>query len=72
MFVFLMYLAGVIIGSIVTTIMFKSKQVGNLRVDTSDPDGPYLFLELTKDLDSVVKRKSVTLKVRKENFISQE
>ena len=72
MLVFLMYLAGVIIGSVVTTIMFKSKQVGNLRVDTSDPDGPYLFLELTKDLDSVVKRKSVTLKVRKENFISHE
>lgn len=72
MFVFLMYLVGVIIGNVVTTIMFKSKQVGNLRIDTSDPDGPYLFLELTKDLDSVVKRKSVTLKVRRENFISHE
>ena len=72
MFAFLMYLAGVIIGVMITRFLWLPKQVGNLRVDTSDPDGPYLFLELTKDLDSVIKKNSVVLKVRKENFISQE
>ena len=72
MLVLIMFLVGVVIGGITTRLLWRPKGVGNLRVDTSDPDGPYLFLELTKDLDSVVKSKSVTLKVRKENFISQE
>ena len=72
MFVLLMFAVGIIVGSVATQLFWRPKGVGNLRVDTSDPDGPYLFLELTKDLDSVIKRDSVTLKVRKENFISQE
>ena len=72
MFVILMFLAGIVIGSVATQLIWRPKGVGNLRVDTSDPDGPYLFLELTKELDSVIKKDFVTLKVRKENFISHK
>ena len=72
MFVILMFSVGIIIGSVVTQLLWWPKRVGSLRVDTSDPDGPYLFLELTKDLSSVTKSDSVILKVRKENFISHE
>ena len=72
MFVLIMFAVGVIVGSVSTQLILWTKRVGNLRVDTSDPDGPYLFLELTKGLESVTKKDIVVLKVRKENLISQE
>lgn len=43
---------------------------GNLRVDRSDPDGPYLFLELDRDPDLLFVRKDVTFHVVNENYIS--
>lgn len=46
--------------------------VGALRIDRSDPDGPYLFLELKTGVDDVSQRGYVTLEVRDENYISQE
>lgn len=72
MLILIMFAVGVIVGSVATQLILWSKRVGNLRVDTSDPDGPYLFLELTKGLESVTKKDIVVLKVREENFISQE
>lgn len=44
---------------------------GTLRVDTSDPDGPYLFLELHTPVSEVMKQKQVTLDVNTESYISQ-
>lgn len=49
----------------------KLDPVGTLRVDTSDPDGPYLFLELHTPVSEVMKQKQVTLDVSTENYISQ-
>lgn len=50
----------------------KSEEVGTLRVDRSDSDGPYLFLELHTDVEEVMRRKKVTFGVNVENYISQE
>lgn len=49
----------------------KQNPVGTLRVDTSDPDGPYLFLELHTPVSEVMKQKQVTLDVSTESYISQ-
>lgn len=49
-----------------------TRPVGSLRVDTSDPDGPYLFLELYTDVDRVCRKKSVVLEVNMSNYISQK
>lgn len=46
--------------------------VGTLRIDTSDPDGPYLFLELHTGVGEVMQHKQVTMNVSTENYISQK
>ena len=49
------------------------KNVGYLRVDHSDPDsGSYLFLELTKPMPEIQKRKTVILNVKLEDYLAQK
>lgn len=50
----------------------SQKPVGTLRIDTSDPDGPYLFLELHTPINEVMRHKTVTLDVNLESYISQK
>ncbi len=64
---------GVLIGFVCATIAIRTKSVGSLRVDTSDSDdSPYLFLELSKDIEEIYRKKYVTFKVRLKNFIPHE
>ena len=64
---------GILIGFVCATIATRTKSVGSLRVDTSDPDdGPYLFLELSKDIEEIYRKKYVTFKVSLKNFIPHE
>lgn len=63
-------IVGIIVGAIVAMLIFSAFSVGNLRVDHSIPeDDPYMFLELTKSVSTVLKKKFVVLKVRAEDFI---
>lgn len=50
----------------------KRKPIGTLRIDSSDPDGPYLFLELEVNPEVVKKEKYVLLKVDTKSYISQK
>lgn len=65
---------GILIGGCAVALLAHFKQpktMGNLRVDQSDPkDQPYLFLELTADIPSVLKEEYVIFRVRAENYIS--
>ncbi|MBS6180510.1 MAG: hypothetical protein KH921_06955 [Erysipelotrichaceae bacterium] len=64
------FCVGVLTGCIISKIISRTKVIGSLRVDTSDPeDGPYLFLELSKSMDVVAKKKYVILKVNLNSFI---
>lgn len=63
---------GIAVGSIITRIIIRPLDIGTLRIDTSDPDGPFMFLELSKDVDTVASKKYVILKVNLENYISQK
>ena len=66
-------IVGAIIGVLITLLIFSTISAGNLRVDQSIPeDDPYLFLELTKSVSTVLKKKFVVLKVRAEDFIPQK
>lgn len=49
-----------------------SNPVGALKVDRSDPDGPYIFLELYTDVNHLCKKKRVILEVDLKNCISQK
>lgn len=63
-------IVGAVVGVLVTLLIFSTISAGNLRVDQSIPeDDPYLFLELTKSVSTVLKKRFVVLKVRVEDFI---
>ncbi len=68
------FVAGILAGVLIAAFLFRRKPVvGALRVDTSDPqDGPYLFLELTENMDKVMKSRQITLDVKLENYIPQK
>lgn len=68
----IIFAIGVVVGSIITKIITRSLGVGTLRIDTSDSDGPYMFLELSKGVDIVASKKYVVLKVKLKNFIPQK
>jgi hypothetical protein len=69
----LMFAIGVLIGCVLTAIIFWIKSVGSLRIDTSDPDDePYLFLELSKSIDVVCRKRHIMLKVNTKSFVPHE
>ena len=52
----------------------KIKPIGNLRIDQSDPEQPYMFLELDSsitDLNQIMNEKQITLEVVVKNYITQ-
>lgn len=70
---FVIFGIGILVGIVCTTVATRTKSVGYLRVDTSDPDdGPYLFLELSKDIGEIYRKKYVIFKVSLKNFIPHE
>lgn len=50
----------------------KHKTSGTLRIDTSDPDGPYMFLELGEGLRDITQKKEIILKVVIKDYIPHE
>ncbi len=63
---------GIVIGVTLSFIFRRRKAVGVLRIDKSDPDGPYLFLEIKESVGNLASRKTVLLEVKQENFLPQK
>ena len=69
----LLFLLGFMAGIVSFLVYLIVRSVGTLRVDQSDPtEQPYLFLELDKQVESVINKKYVVFRVNKKNFISQD
>lgn len=66
-----MVLLGFAIGYSVNQSITKPIISGKLKVDMSDPDGPYLFLELSDGVNVIQQQEYVTLQVDISNYISQ-
>lgn len=62
-------LIGIFIGVVISAILRRKRPVGFLRIDKSDPDGPFLFLELKKNVEEVITQKIIMLEVKREDFI---
>lgn len=69
MHIAIIFAIGVVVGCILVNIVQRVKSVGALRIDTSDPDGPYMFLELDKGVDTISSKKYVLLRVKLRNYI---
>ena len=71
------FILGVFVGFVIGIIplfiatIHKDKPVGDLVVDGSDRDGPFLFLELNVPLNRVEDKEKVELRVVHKNYISQ-
>ncbi len=66
------FIVGCLVGCGIAVTILRPKCVGTLRVDTSDPDGPFIFLEASKSIDFISSKKSVMLKVNLKSYISHD
>ena len=70
MHIAIIFAIGVVVGCILVNIVQRVKSVGALRIDTSDPDGPYIFLDLDKgQVDTISSKKYILLRVKLRNYI---
>ena len=70
--IFITFMLGAFTGVIAYEIVSRKKSIGDLRIDNSDPDGPYLFLELSVDPNEILKHRCITLQVNTKSYISQQ
>lgn len=64
---------GILVGmSYAKKQMLKKYTIGDLRVDRSDEDGPFCFMELYPDCGDFITRDAVMLIVKKEDFIPRK
>ena len=60
---------GVAAGMLAAAIIFRRKEVGTLQVTFAEKDeAPLLFCELQRDIDTIIKRKWVVLRVKEQWF----
>lgn len=69
--IFIALFGGILIG-IIFSHLFKQKPSGYLRVDHSDPNEVYMFLELHESIEQVSNRKGVILIPKLEDFIPRK
>ena len=70
---YLLILIGLLVGSIISNIIFfiRYRTVGTLRIDHSDPVKDVYRIEID-DLDGLIKKKHVILKVDNNADLSQK
>ena len=62
-----------VVGCLVTLYWQRTKFVGTLRIDSSEPDEPpRMFLELNKGVGDISRLKRVSLDVSTKNYISHD
>lgn len=67
------FIIGLIIGFTICLIARRKPSCGVLHIDVSDPDdGPYMFLELSKNLPEIATGKCATFNIGISNFTSQK
>lgn len=64
-------LIGILLGFALAVLLLHNNSLGILKVVTSDTDGPYLFLELTRDVNMVMSKKYANFRVKITN-VSQK
>ncbi len=63
---------GLAVGTLIGILLSRARTMGTLRIDSSDPDGPYLFVELSRGVHDISSMKTVRFAVRAENFIPRK
>lgn len=63
---------GVVCSIFMTRKRLSDKLSGTIKIETFDPDGPFMFLELKEDLPTIINKKIVSLDVELLNDIPHE
>lgn len=63
---------GILIGTIITIIIQRSRTAGTLLVVDTDEEEPYLLLELNTDVRLLYGKHYATMKVHNKNLISHK
>lgn len=63
---------GIITGIYIAGILMSDRVLGELRIDRSDPDGPYLFLEVNRTIDDICQHRFIMLEVVDKNLASHD
>lgn len=62
------FVAGWVLGCVISNILYtkckSDESIGTLRIDETDPDGAYIFLELRKGIPYVEGMRTVQLDVK--------
>ena len=69
LFSFFWAVVGIIVHSIVSWYMNRNNIQGDIVIDNSDPEEPYVFLESNISLRELSKYKRVQMNVVKRNFL---
>lgn len=65
-------LAGVVLGMIIAAVATRNTIDGTLRVDNSDGEGPYLFVELSCNVDDILQKNVVCFSVHREDYLTHK
>ena len=60
------YVVGAVMGYILAKGLSRPKTIGMIRIDRSDDDGPYMFLE---PVSAFSNKKHVCVEIKNENFL---
>lgn len=63
------YLVGVATGVILGKVLSRPDTIGTIRINRSDEDGPYLFLELDKPLHTFETAQHVCVEIKHVDFL---
>lgn len=63
------YSVGVFMGYILAKVLSRPVSIGTIRIDRSDADGPYLFLELDEPVNAFSNKKYAYVEIKNEDFL---
>lgn len=66
----LFFILGMTVGIAGLCIGLTAKSDGTLRIDSSDPDGPYMFLEVRRSIEDIRKKPFVILRVNLKSYLN--
>ena len=66
------FFVGALVGCLLISVLLRPKVGGIINIDRSDPDGPYLFLELNESVSELSTKEYVKFTVKNKNYISSK
>lgn len=69
---FLIFVAGTIVGGLVSSVVLRIRKDGVLQILHMDDDGPYLFVELSKPVNTLFAKRHAIFTIGMQKHISRK